>query len=73
MPESAELTELRAELARVKTTIANIETDGVKSFTGGEYGGENIDLRTLYERERTLLKRIRRLARGTLSTGIPAR
>jgi hypothetical protein len=73
MAESAELTRLRADLERVRTAIAAIETDGVKSFNAGEYGGENLSLESLYERERTLMKRITRRARGNLRPGIPVR
>lgn len=73
MAESAELTRLRADLERVRTAISKIETDGVDSFNAGEYGGKNLDLRTLYDRERTLQKRITRLARGNLRPGIPVR
>jgi len=73
MADSAELIRLRADLESVRTAIAAIQTDGVKAFSAGEYGGENLDLRTLYEREATLQKRIKRLARGSFRTGIPAR
>lgn len=73
MSNATELARLNADLERVRATIATIETDGAKSFSAGEYGGENVSLDTLYRRERTLMVRVRRLSGGNIRVGMPVR